>query len=75
MNEHLFKIDFNTWSLPKNPESGLLTEPVATEEFDSFEYWSDQFNKPVRQIICKDNSRNYADYLDLDTATLKRQVS
>lgn len=75
MNRPIFNIDFNTWKLLKNPESGVLEEPVPKKEFDHFEYWSDAFNQPVRQIISKNNSSHYADYLDLETATLSRRVS
>lgn len=74
IDEPLFKINFNKWGLLKNPETGLLFEPVSIEEFDRFEYWRDQFNNPVRQIICKNKPSLYADYLNLNTATLQRVV-
>ena len=70
----LFKINYSTWGLLKNPETGLLFEPVPIEEFDRFEYWRDQFNTPVRQVICKNKPCYYADYLNLNTATLQRSV-
>ncbi len=73
--EPLFKIDFNNWGLPKNPETGLPTEPVPSENFYKYEYWSDVFNQPIRQIIPKNGSPLYADYLNLDSITLHRKVS
>lgn len=74
IDEPLFKINYNKWGLLKEPETGFLFEPVPIEEFDRFEYWSDQFNKPVRQVICKNKPCHYADYLNLNTATLQRAV-
>lgn len=71
----LFKIDFNTWRLPKNPETGLPIEPVPSENFNKYEYWSDTFNQPIRQVIPKNGRPLYADYLNLDTITLRRKVS
>ena len=73
--EPLFKINYNDWGLLKNPETGMLFDPVLIQEFDRFEYWSDQFNKPVRQVICKNKPCNYADYLNLNTAALQRSVN
>ena len=75
MDKPLFRIDFNKWQLLKDPESGLPKEPVPQANFDHFEYWSDEFNRPVRQVICKDTFGQYADYLDLDTVILHRRVS
>ncbi|WP_430965293.1 hypothetical protein [Spongiimicrobium sp. 2-473A-2-J] len=75
ISEPLFKIDYNKWDLLKNPETGLLIEPVPIEDFDRFEYWSDELNRPVRQIISKKKRRLYADYLNLNTASLYRRVS
>ena len=74
IDEPLFKINFNKWGLLKDPETGLLVEPVSIEDFDRFEYWKDQFNTPVRQVICKNKPCYYADYLNLNTATLQRAV-
>ena len=75
VDEPIFKINYNKWSLLKDPETGLFINPVPSDEFDRFEYWSDEFNQPVRQIICKNKRCYYADYLDLNTATLKREVN
>ena len=75
MNNPIFSIDFNNWQLLKKPESGVLEDPVAAEDFNHFKYWSNEFNQPVRQIICNNSFSNYADFLDLDTVVLHRRVS
>ena len=74
LEKPLFKIDFTKWRLPKNPETGLPIEPVPEKDFDKFEYWSDELNRPVRQVIPKKGSPLYADRLSLKTATLYRGV-
>lgn len=75
INKPLFKIDFNKWKLLKNPETGLLIDPVPMDDFDKFQYWSNLFKEPIRQIICKKEASLYADYLNLDSATLYRRAS
>ena len=73
--EHLFKIDFEKWTLLKDAETGQLKEPVSIGDFDRFEYWDDKNHQPVRQIIQKDGYSHYADYLNLKTGKLERRVS
>lgn len=75
LNEPLFNIDYNSWRLLKNPETGSLIEPVSPEDFDKFEYWRDAFNQPVRQVISKKDRSLYADYLDVTTGLLHRRVA
>ncbi|WP_350287297.1 hypothetical protein [uncultured Croceitalea sp.] len=75
LNEPIFNIDYNSWRLLKNPETGLLIEPVPIEDFDKFEYWSDEFNQPVRQVISINDRPSYADYLDVKTGLLHRRVA
>ena len=52
----------------------MPVEPVPEKDFDRFEYWSDELNRPVRQVISKNGVRMYADRLSLKTATLYRGV-
>lgn len=75
LDEPFFNIDYSSWKLLKNPETGLLIEPVPIEDFDRFDYWSDEFNQPVRQVISKKERPLYADYLNVKTASLYRRVA
>ncbi len=74
-SEYLFEIDFDQWALLKDSETGLLKDPVPAEEFEVFEYWCDEYHKPVRQVIPKDGDAYYADFLNLRTCKLERRVS
>ena len=73
--EHLFKIDFEKWTLLKDAETGELKEPVSIGNFERFEYWDDKDHQPVRQVIQKDGYSHYADYLNVKTRKLERRVS